>query len=563
MLFIKVKDLDTDRIYNMPVVRYASSDQIVDGYNANIYNSENLELYASTLSDVCKNARAGLPTTEEKNLYIMAGGNVSTSYFIIRDSGHSYQIGIRYASAVDDPDISAFHHLIYCQKMHTIKDYRYTNRLYWGEGLRRISDGTNKVVSNYSYNYQVQYYDDTWSGANFVLFYDVTLCRLLGFELFGVEPHAATVIKNPQFVRNVVNEYYEVQMFLFDFEGNPLDAGGNSAEGGGTGDFDGTSDDLPLSPLPGISAVDTGFVTLFNPTLPQIRALASYMWSDAFSLDSFRKLFANPMDCILGLSIVPVAVPDGGITEVRVGNVGTGIQMTIAASQWVTFDCGTINIKEYWGSALDYAPNTKMTIWLPYVGYRALSVDEVMGNPVHVFYRIDILSGSCVAFVETLTTDGHVLYSSQFEGNCAVQVPVTNADFSNLIRTAVASVTSLIGMAATGGASAGVQAGAVAAGITNTTNAVMNSKPTVQRSGSVTGSAGQMSMQTPFIIAELPRQSLAVDYNKFEGYPSNMTAKLSDLRGFTQVESVHLENINATDSELAEIEALLRGGVLL
>ena len=92
--------------------------------------------------------------------------------------------------------------------------------------------------------------------------------------------------------------------------------------------------------LPSISAASTGFISLFNPTLNQLNELASYMWSDLFQIDGWKKLCADPMDAILGLSIVPVAVPSGGTREVKVGNIGTGISLTVASSQFVEVDCG-------------------------------------------------------------------------------------------------------------------------------------------------------------------------------------------------------------------------------
>ena len=96
--------------------------------------------------------------------------------------------------------------------------------------------------------------------------------------------------------------------------GDPYgDGGGTSGTGGGTGDFDGTGDNIDIPSLPTLSAVDTGFITLFNPSAGELRSLANYMWSNPlFDLNAWKKIFADPMDAILGLSIVPVAVPNGG-----------------------------------------------------------------------------------------------------------------------------------------------------------------------------------------------------------------------------------------------------------
>ena len=128
------------------------------------------------------------------------------------------------------------------------------------------------------------------------------------------------------------------------------DPDGTTGTGGGTGNFDGTGDNIDIPSLPTLSAVDTGFITLFNPTIAQLKNLASYMWNGSlFDLNTWQKLFADPMDAILGLSIVPVAVPNGSTGEVKVGNISTNISMTKAASQYVEVDCGTINVNEYWG----------------------------------------------------------------------------------------------------------------------------------------------------------------------------------------------------------------------
>ena len=52
-------------------------------------------------------------------------------------------------------------------------------------------------------------------------------------------------------------------------------------------------------------------------------------------------------------------------------------------------------------------------------------------------------------------------------------------------------------------------------------------------------------------------------YNSFVGYPSNVTKLVGDLNGYTEIDSIHLENVNATENELNEIERLLKMGVIL
>jgi len=332
---------------------------------------------------------------------------------------------------------------------------------------------------------------------------------------------------------------------------DPFTPGGNTEPGGGTGDFDGTGDDISIPSLPTLSAVDAGFITLFNPTLAEMNALSSYMWAGLFDVATFKKIFADPMDAILGLSIVPVAVPNGSQKPVVVGNISTGVNMTVAASQYVEVDCGTLNVNEYWGAYLDYDPYTKAEIYLPYIGTHAIAVDDIMGKPVHVVYHVDILSGACCAYVKC---GGSVLYT--FNGACASSIPITGDNWTNVINGIISIAGSIGSMAATGGASAPMAIGQIAS------TAVNNFKPSIERSGAMGGTGGMLAVQTPYLILTRPRQALPENQNIFTGYPSFITSNLSDLSGYTEIDSIHLENVHATDAELDEIETLLKSGVI-
>lgn len=337
----------------------------------------------------------------------------------------------------------------------------------------------------------------------------------------------------------------------FSINEDPFESGGSSETGGGGGDFDNTSTPIEIPGLPGVSAASTGFISLFNPTLSQLNELASYMWSDVFDIDTLKKLFADPMDVILGLSILPVQIPTSGAKEVKVGNIGTGISLNVASTQFVEVDCGTINVNEYWGAYLDYSPYTHAQIYLPYVGVRPISVDEIMGKSVNVNYHVDILTGACCCFVKC---GDSVLYS--FNGQCSIPIPITATNYTNTINGIISVAASLGTMVATGGATAPLALTNLASTITN------QMKPTVEKSGAISGPGGVMGIQTPYLILTRPRQALPSKQNTFTGYPSFITVTLGELSGYTEVHTIHLENIPATADELSEIETLLKGGVI-
>lgn len=332
---------------------------------------------------------------------------------------------------------------------------------------------------------------------------------------------------------------------------DPYAGGEYSSTSGETGDFSRPGEDVDIPALPALDASDAGFVTLFSPTLAQLNSLASYMWAnDIASL--IEKMFANPMDAIIGLAILPGPVPYGGTRTVTVGNVSTGVAMNTVSSQFYTVDCGSLMITNFSGSYLDYNPHTKIEIYLPYIGMRALNADDVMGKTVSVVYHVDALSGACVAYIKV---NGTVLYS--FLGQCACSVPISGGDYTQVIN-GVLNIAGAIGSTvATGGATAPMAISSIAS------TAVNGLKTTCEKSGAISGTGGLLSIQRPYLIITTPRQCLPREQNKMIGYPSFITENLSDLSGYTEVNQIHLENVPCTADELTEIENLLKGGVIL
>ena len=325
-----------------------------------------------------------------------------------------------------------------------------------------------------------------------------------------------------------------------------------SGTGGGTGTFSETGDTVGIPGLPTLSAVDTGFITLFNPSAAQVKALANYMWSSSFDLATFKNIVANPIDCILGLTIVPVDPPNAGSKVVSVGNIPTDVTLPYLSSQYVEVDCGTLNVQEFWGSYLDYSPYTKMSLYLPYIGIIPLDIDDVMNASIAVKYHVDVLSGACVAYV---LCNGTQLYT--YVGQCSSNVPITSNDFTNTVNGILGIAGSIGKLAADGGASAPTEAAGIAA------NAINALKPNIQKSGAMSGTGGLMGVQTPYLICQRPRQSVPASQNAYTGYPANITARLSDLSGYTEVDSIHLDGLSATQEEQQEIMDLLTSGVII
>ncbi len=342
---------------------------------------------------------------------------------------------------------------------------------------------------------------------------------------------------------------------------NPRDpyAGGGlqptSETGGGEGTFTDVNTPIDFPPLPTISVVDTGFITLFNPTETQLKNLATYMWTNPlFDLTNWKALFANPMDCILSLALLPVAIPNGGSGTVKVGNISTDVTMVKAAQQFIEFDCGTISIPEKWGCYLDYTPYTKLSIFLPFIGVHDLQADEVMNKSIHLKYQIDIFTGACSAFIKC---GDSVLYT--YTGQCGFTVPISGNDYTSIVGGILSSVGAIGSVAVSGGMTAPAAVSSIFSTVQNT----FASKPNVSHGSGLSGNSGFLSVRTPYLILTRPNLCLPANQNTFLGYPVYITDTLSNLSGFTVVENIFFNDFSGTTEEQDEIIEILKNGVII
>lgn len=321
---------------------------------------------------------------------------------------------------------------------------------------------------------------------------------------------------------------------------------------------------------PGLTATSTGIIGLFAPTAGQMQALADYMWTDfggtatttlevlSEIVDALKRSISNPLDYVVGLNIIPSqGLSIGGSSVIRFGFTSSGVSMPRLSNQYFAVDCGSLYFDTLCGNTfLDYAPYSKFSIYLPYIGVKEVDANDFVGHTIGVIYHGDVVTGGVTAYI---IKDGSVMY--QYSGSCAISIPLTADGWGSTISGAVQIATSLVAGAATGGA-AGVGLAAAKGAASVAANPSMLS-PQVSRSGAVSGSAGCMGVQYPYVIREAVRFHSTDGFNKSSGYPSFYYRELSDVYGYTVCLNVHLENIPGTQNEVAEIERLLKEGVIL
>ena len=339
--------------------------------------------------------------------------------------------------------------------------------------------------------------------------------------------------------------------------------GDPSATGGGSGYFYSQNDVIGIPDLPSVQAIDFGFSSIYNPSVAEMQAIAAWLWSDDFD-ENIKMNYISPFDNIIGIALVPINVPSiAGI--LRIGNVDSNIAVNKVTSQYGEIDCGSIDVHEFWGSFLDY--NASYSIYLPFIGYRALKADDMVNGELGVVYHYDLLTGLVIAFVWAIKEDGikHVLYT--YNGNMFYNVAFSGANFMSLYNQQLAATTSGINNAvstATNLAS-GNLAGALSSlmNIGQAQRQYDMAKPDYGRGGNSGGSAGIFSIRYPYLIQTLPIGQPPKDYNHLQGVPSQISAQLSSLSGYTEVEAVVVDTLNCPQEEKEAIYKLLKGGVYL
>lgn len=339
----------------------------------------------------------------------------------------------------------------------------------------------------------------------------------------------------------------------------PGGGGGEYTGGSPVGGYDNKSDPIDFPDLPIGGALSTGSVKGFVVTPVAIDFMFNQLWNTSvFDVSTWQKLVESPLDSLISLHVLPFEPQLSGQEPIHLGNFSfdDAILGDVISGQYVSIYGGSITVKPYWASALDFSPYTKISIFLPFIGIRDLRPEDVVSMKLQVQYNIDVLTGDLVAFIKCGMS---VLY--KFNGNCRGDIPVTSKVFEG-IANMFKGMATVGGGAAIAGALSNPAIGVGSLLLAGVTTAM--SKTHINRSGSITGVPGLLDDFEPYLIVHRPIQSLAKDFRKYKGYPCNVTYKLSSLSGYTEVEYIHLKNIpGATSDEMAEIEKLLKQGVII
>ncbi|MBR6402937.1 MAG: hypothetical protein IKS48_06090 [Eubacterium sp.] len=334
---------------------------------------------------------------------------------------------------------------------------------------------------------------------------------------------------------------------------------------GGNGDIH-DSIDIDFPELPPDMILGSGMIKVYVPSEQNLKDLTTWLYSRPDQIiTNLKKIWANPMESIISLHIVPVVAPIGTTEEVKFCGIGTGISMPKLSTQYGTIDCGTLRldkgddvVPEEYKSFIDYGAFTRVKLYLPFIGIVDMSTGDVVGAQLHIKYNIDYFTGAVVAFVKSTKTNAgkKIRYDSviyTFNGNFLLSAPITANNWGALYQSLVGSVTHI--------AQATIDPIGGASGMASD---LISPKVNAQRSGNIVGGQGLLGEWTPYIIIERPPVQVPLNNPAYNGYMCNKYLLLGSCVGFTQVTdgTMRVSNTLATDKELQMIKEHLEAGVV-
>lgn len=331
---------------------------------------------------------------------------------------------------------------------------------------------------------------------------------------------------------------------------------------------DNSTDTTPIAPAT-ITPSTFGQACVYNPAT--LKEFLLWVCDSTVDISNWARLFANPADVITGINLYNLDIVSHDAAHVQrnaqtnILGVATDIpNYSILGGYNNIVDGGTLHLQAYYGNYADYTSMTYQ-MFIPFVGFTTLRACDVVNKTLHLYYAVDFATGSAVAFVNS---DDKLIYTSP----CTVagKIPLSTSDRnSQLINNTLSVLGGLSGLLG------GVASGNVGGGV-----------------GALMGGLGGLQMQTNYsnkgslsavnIYSLLPafiertrydlffpsddQQYIGARYQSAAGAPSTVFDTLvncANTGGFVQSDVVYITSGTATETEKAEIAALIKSGIYL
>lgn len=318
--------------------------------------------------------------------------------------------------------------------------------------------------------------------------------------------------------------------------------------------------------------------TLNNKTLPYASTyfnqhyLIEYNYTKTLSkalctktlFDNLKYLFSNPADFFVSLKVYPINLNiitphSSSISPVRFGNVDTGARGYKVDNYNYYHSLCSFNITQEHKNYLDYAPYTKLELYLPYYGFLELDNNLVMNKHIDIKLSIDYDTGIATYWI---IANGTMVQSVNFQLGYDIPLGSTNANDNarNMLNSTITLAGSVVSSIAMEN-----PLPLVMGGLSYTQSALNSLQTRVFKGNAGSGKSSFVNPTSIYAITTTAKEEISQEsYAHLKGLPLNEVHVLGDLSGFTTVDASNLENFGtATKTECDEILSLLRSGIIL
>jgi len=304
----------------------------------------------------------------------------------------------------------------------------------------------------------------------------------------------------------------------------------------------------------------TGATGIYCPTEAQMTTISNWLWTTNFT-DVIEQFFQDPAEAQIGLFRCYLPFTTTGSAEVVFGRVGSGVNVA-TANKYQQHDAGTVGVDKFYHNYLDF--EAQVSIYVPFCGFQALDIRDIMGATLDLQYKWDMMSGQGVAELWVNRDEMNApLY--QWPINAFEQIPLSSSSLANHLLATAGMLTSTIAGTAAGFMAGGPIGGVIGGGIAGATGiANMHNSQHVNQGGSITGNAAAVACKTPFLTIRYPKNASPVGFEEFNGIGTDTVATIGSFSGFIKCQEVHLEGGGGiSKAEMEQIEAILKEGVLV
>ena len=244
------------------------------------------------------------------------------------------------------------------------------------------------------------------------------------------------------------------------------------------------------------------FFTIYEPTNANMKKI-----NDAIFINAADGTTINVQQYFSSYKKFYCKIPVAGYKQLKGGRYDFGEQAPYVKEHTIVVDCGSVEIPEQNQSLLDYSPFSRLTIYLPFIGFQELDDKVVVGHTLKVQYVVDVLSGRCLAQLFVDSTDLKSCFA-EYGGTIAAD-EIFGTDNGYNYYGAYELMTTM--------------------------------------------QLGELSCYV-LIHTKIPLEGDIVNY---KGLPTNEIVRVGDVTGFVK------DGMTATDSEKSEIESLLLSGIFV